>query len=92
MKKNCWEVKACERCITILGGEACPVCREAKLHGTHGGVNGGRACWTVPHTKCGGISQGSVSNKSSTCIKCNFYNMVKEEEKASFQFSIEDAV
>ena len=85
-------MKACEKCITILGGEACPVCRAAKLHGTHGGVNGGRACWTIPHTKCDGSSQGTVGNKSATCIKCDFYNMVKEEEKESFQFSIENAV
>ena len=87
MKKNCWEVKACEKCIKILGDDACPVCKESKLHGVHGGVNGGRACWTIPHTKCGGVTQGSFGSKFDTCKACNFYKMVKEEEQGLFQFS-----
>ena len=87
MKKNCWEVKACERCTAIQGDDSCPVCKEEKLHGVHGGVNGGRACWTIPHTKCGGVTQGSFSSKYISCMECDFYNLVKAEEKGSFQFS-----
>lgn len=87
MKKNCWEVKACERCKLILGGNSCPVCRETKLHGVHGGVNGGRACWTIPHTKCGDNAQGSFGCMFANCMACDFYTMVKEEEKESFQLS-----
>jgi len=87
MKKNCWEVKSCERCTTLLGDEACPVCKESKLHGIHGGTNGGRACWTIPHTKCGGKTQGTFSNKMSNCMECNFYKMVKDEENGAFKLS-----
>src|SRR5450756_1298959 len=87
MKKNCWEVKACERFTSILGDASCPVCKETKLHGIHGGVNGGRACWTIPHTKCGGITQGRFGNKFANCRECNFYNMVRNEEKGAFQLS-----
>ena len=92
MKKNCWEVKACERCAKVLIDDACPVCKEIKLHGVHGGVNGGRICWTIPHTKCGGVTQGSFGSKLVHCMLCDFYNMVKDEEKESFQFFTENAV
>jgi hypothetical protein len=85
MNKNCWEVKACGKCTTSLGDDACPVCKEVKLHEVHGGVNGGRACWTVPHTKCGCITQGDVGSKFYNCRKCDFYQMVMKELKGSFQ-------
>ena len=87
MKKNCWEVKACERCTTILGDDSCPVCKESKLNGVHGGVNGGRACWTISHTKCEGTTQGTFGNKFVNCMECDFYNLVKAEEESSFQLS-----
>ncbi len=87
MKKNCWEVKACKKCTTILGDDCCPVCKEVKLDGVHDGVNGGRACWTIPRTKCGGSTQRVFGNKFDNCTACNFYNMVKEEEKGSFYLS-----
>ena len=47
---NCWEFKKCGR---QPGGEqaeeqgVCPVTEHRKLHGIHGGVNAGRACWIV---------------------------------------------
>ena len=85
MKKNCWEVKACGR--STVGDDACPVCQESKLHGVHGGVNGGRACWTISHTKCGGTTQGPFGSKFRNCQECDFYKSVKEEEKGSFQLA-----
>ena len=87
MKKNCWEVKACGRCTTILGDDACPSCKETKLHGVHGGVNGGRACWVISQTKCGGSTQRNFGSKFANCKECDFYKLVKEEEKGSFQLS-----
>ena len=87
MKKNCWEVKACERCTTALKDDSCPVCKEDRLHGLHGGLNGGRACWTISHTKCGGSVQGHFGNKFANCKECDFYKMVKAEEGGSFELS-----
>lgn len=87
-KPNCWEVKACGKCITIAGDEACPVCKETKAHGIHDGVNAGRTCWVIPHTKCGGSTQGSFGSKFDNCVVCNFYKMVKEQERGSFQLSV----
>lgn len=86
-KKNCWEVKGCERCMTAAGDNACPVCKEQKLDGIHGGVNGGRACWTIPHTLCGGSRQGTFGSKFSNCMSCEFYKLVKNEEGGEFKLS-----
>ena len=87
MKKNCWKVRACERCTTILGADACPACKEVKLDGVHGGVNGGRACWIIPRTNCGGSTQGNFASKYANCMECDFYNLVRAEENGSFQLS-----
>lgn len=69
----------------MLADDACPVCKEDKLDGIHGGVKGGRACWVIPHTKCGGSTQGLLSSKFIMCMECDFYNMVRQEEQESFQ-------
>jgi len=71
----------------MVGDDACPVCKASTLHGVHDGINGGRACWTIPHTKCDGITQGTFGDKFRNCAECDFYQMVKEEEKGSFELS-----
>lgn len=68
----------------MSGDDACPVCKEDKLDGVHGGAKAGRACWVIPHTKCGGSTQGRFDSKFTLCIECDFYNRVREEEQGSF--------
>jgi hypothetical protein len=87
MKRNCWEIKFCGRCTTMAGDDACPVCKETRLDGIHGGRNAGRACWAVSHTKCGGSTQGTFGKKFGNCMECDFYKMVKSEEQGSFKLS-----
>lgn len=89
MKKNCWEVKQCGRTpggknVPELG--VCPARMASNLDGVHGGWNGGRACWVVAGTMCGGVVQGTFAMKFGTCEKCDFYRSVREEESNDFQF------
>ncbi|MEW5805013.1 MAG: two-CW domain-containing protein [bacterium] len=91
MKKiNCWEFKKCGR---HAGGEhekdmgICPATVEKKLDRIHGGSNGGRACWVVSGTMCGGVIQGTFAKKYSSCSKCDFYKTVRQEEHPKFQLS-----
>jgi hypothetical protein len=45
-KMNCWEFKQCGRepeGSKISESGVCPATTETRLHGTHGGVNSGRA-------------------------------------------------
>ncbi|MFH2144774.1 MAG: two-CW domain-containing protein [Candidatus Omnitrophota bacterium] len=87
MKKNCWEHKNCGR---QAGGAqekqfgACPATTEKRLHGTHGGTNAGRACWVIAGTLCAGKTQGEFAKKFKNCLNCDFYRLVKNEEKDCF--------
>jgi hypothetical protein len=86
-KLNCWEFHRCGR---QPGGEkvgelgVCPAAIEAKLDGLHGGKNGGRACWVVAGTLCGGRERGIFAAKYRDCLKCPFYRQVMEEEGKAF--------
>lgn len=81
-KVNCWEVKNCGRGPGSGEGNICPAAKETRLDGVHGGVNAGRACWAVAGTLCGGgIPSGTFARKMETCIECDFYHCVRNEEK-----------
>jgi hypothetical protein len=91
MKKNCWEHKLCGRepggqNVFILG--VCPAAVEESLGGMHGGKNGGRSCWVVAGTLCGGEVQGSFAAKFDSCEQCDFYQVVKKEEFPKFEFAV----
>ncbi len=73
-KLNCWEFMRCGK------AGSCPVSLEESLDTVHGGVNAGRACWAVNGTLCGEGRQGTFTEKFLTCVKCDFYKKVREEE------------
>ena len=90
MRSNCWEYKGCGRerggaMADELG--VCAAFEETKLDGTHGGRNAGRACWAIAGTFCGGKVQGTFAEKEKTCLVCDFYKLVRQEEKDSFVMS-----
>ena len=85
-KLNCWEHKNCGRQpggnkIVDLG--ICPASIEQSLDGAHGGLNGGRSCWVIAGSLCGGKIQGTYAQKLSNCWRCDFMNRVKQEEESS---------
>ena len=83
VKTNCWEYKKCGR---ELGGAnslelgVCPAAIEKRTNGVHDGKNGGRVCWAVSGTLCGGKVQGTFALKMGSCMKCDFYTLVVSEE------------
>ncbi len=85
-KLNCWEVKHCGR---EQGGAksrelgVCPAASEMRVNGVHGGMRGGRACWAVAGTMCGGVVQGTFASKVLNCQQCDFYAQVRAEEGAN---------
>lgn len=80
-KLNCWEFKKCGR---ELGGAnvkklgVCPANTEQRTDGLNSGKNGGRVCWAIPGTLCGG--EGTFVTKLASCMKCEFYKLVVREE------------
>ena len=87
---NCWEFKKCGR---EQGGERaselgiCPASDDAAFDGLNRGKNGGRICWAVAGTFCGGKVQGTFAKKQYSCITCDFFQHVRGEEgKSEFQY------
>ena len=89
-KMNCWEFKKCGR---QPGGEkagelgVCVAANFDKMDKINGGSNGGRTCWVVAGTLCGGRIQGSFAQKIANCMGCEFYIKVRSEEGDFFKMS-----
>ena len=83
MAQNCWEFKKCGR---QPGGERvadlglCPASTETRADGLNGGRNGGRICWALTGTLCGGKVQGAFAQKLESCVACDFYQLVRAEQ------------
>ena len=86
-RQNCWEFKRCGR---EPGGSktaelgVCPSATVASFNQKNSGVNGGRVCWVVAGTLCGGKVQGTFAEKLTNCLQCEFYMKVRQEEGAAF--------
>ncbi len=88
MALNCWQVKKCGRepgGAKSLELGVCPASTFTGLDGTNDGKNGGRACWAIAGTLCGGQVQGSYAAKISSCAACPFYQAVKAEQGPAFE-------
>ena len=91
MKKlNCWEFNKCGR---EPGGEntaelgICPAAIEIRTDRMNDGKNAGRACWAVAGTLCQGIVDGRFTSKVATCMLCDFYKSVCQDQGDDFQGS-----
>ncbi len=91
-KENCWEHKKCGREPGGAKAEelgVCPAATDPRTDGIHHGKNGGRACWVIAGTLCGGKVQGAFAAKMHNCMQCEFYKQVQKEERDEFIFSTE---
>jgi hypothetical protein len=66
---NCWQFKKCGRepgasKVGELG--ISPSAVELRVNGVNRGQNGGRDCWALAGTLCGGQVQGSYASKLTT--------------------------
>lgn len=83
MSMNCWEFKKCGREPNGLKAKELGVCPAAIFTLTNkinSGKNGGRSCWAIAGTLCGGKVQGEFASKMMNCMQCEFYKIVWKEE------------
>jgi len=86
-KTNCWEVKKCGR---EPGGSktgdfgVCPAAEDRSSDQINGGKNGGRICWAIAGTFCGGKVQGDFAQKQVSCMACEVFKQTKGEEGNDF--------
>jgi hypothetical protein len=81
---NCWEYKHCGRGRggrRAPGEKICPAAIATDANGVNRGINGGRVCWAIAGTLCGGRQQGNYAAKLETCLKCDFCKLVLAEEQ-----------
>ena len=86
-KTNCWEIKQCGRGPGGARSGEHGICRAAidtDLNGYNQGVDGGRMCWAVVGTMCGGEVQGSNAQMRMSCLTCEVYEQVRAEEGSAF--------
>jgi hypothetical protein len=88
-KLNCWQFMGCglqmrKRCSHLSDTCPCPASVERSLDGIHGGRNAGRVCWVVLQTQCYGSVQKTYEQKYKTCLLCDFYHSVVDEEDTDF--------
>ena len=84
--QNCWEYINCGRApggskVAELG--TCPAATDVASNGLNNGKMGGRICWVVTGTFCGGEVQGTSAQKQASCMSCEFFTKVKAEEGTS---------
>ena len=82
-KRNCWEAMQCGRepggsKVRELG--VCPAATDTSCDGLNGGSNGGRICWAISGSLCGGERQGTYAEKLPGCFVCRFFERVKTEQ------------
>ena len=87
MKLNCWEIKKCGRepggtDVNHLG--VCPAATDTSGNGINNGKNGGRICWAIAGTFCGGKVQGDYAQKAVSCMTCDVFKKIKAEEGGNF--------
>ena len=95
MKQNCWEIKRCGRepgGVNISKFGVCPAAEKTNADGINGGKNGGRICWAVSGTLCGGKIQGNFAKKQLNCMGCEFFKQVQSEEGANFHLLLSGQV
>jgi len=83
LRQNCWEVKNCGRNpggVKTKELGVCPASSDIASEGINGGKNGGRICWAIAGTFCGGKVQGEFAQKQLSCMNCEFFKRVQEEE------------
>ncbi|MBI5359256.1 MAG: hypothetical protein HZA48_01580 [Planctomycetes bacterium] len=89
MPQNCWEFKKCGREADGAKSKELGVCSASAYNGPGAGLNngknGGRICWAVAGTLCGGKVQGTYAQKQANCIVCEFYKTVRGEEAGNFK-------
>lgn len=87
MHKNCWEVMNCGREPGGINEKTLGPCKVPlfeKADGLNNGVNGGRVCWAVAGTQCGGNVEGTFAKIQNSCLCCGFYQIVTTEEGFDF--------
>ncbi len=82
-KQNCWEYHNCGR--ETGGYEAgrygvCSASISSECDGLNDGTYGGRICWATAGTFASGNVTGKYACEKFSCINCDFFKIVSDEQ------------
>lgn len=60
----------------------CPAATDTSCDGLNNGKNAGRICWAVASAFCGDMIKDKFAQDPVSCMSCNFFKLVKQEEDA----------
>lgn len=86
-KMNCWEFEECGREVNGKKSKelgVCPAATNSRLHEVNDGINAGRSCWALAGTLCGGQIQGTYAQKLGSCLNCDFFSYVRNQQGGEF--------
>lgn len=89
-KQNCWEHTKCSRepgGINTAKLGICPASTDTSANGINGGKNGGRICWAIAGTISTQKDQRTPARNLVSCLVCNFFKIVKNEEGDNFHIT-----
>lgn len=69
----------------------CPAALAREYDGVNKGKYGGRFCWVIAGTLCGGEVQGTYARKMKNCLGCKFLKQVDKDEERFFILTPTDA-
>ena len=87
MKKNCWEYQGCgfgPQESKNSEGQVCPAAVHEHADGFLGGENGGRSCYFIIGTICGGDGAQTPEEKKNRCNACSFYRDLSNKHGKTF--------
>lgn len=90
VKLNCWEYNKCGRehgGANVIELGICSATTDASADGFNGGKNGGRICWAVAGTMGSAKNHRTHTQELISCLVCDFFKLVKEEEGDNFRIS-----
>ena len=82
-RANCWDVLKCGRepgGTRVEEDGPCPACLDLEADGVNGGTHAGRICWAVSGTFCGLEVEGTEAQRFISCLSCDFFFLVLQEE------------
>jgi len=88
MYRNCWEAMCCGREPGGANAEAlgvCPAATDPSGEGVNYSEKSGRICWYVAGTFCKDGPKCANAKELATCLLCEFFSEVREEEGDEFR-------
>ena len=82
-RANCWDILRCGRepgGVNVDLDGPCPAAVDEEADGVNSGTNGGRVCWAISGTFCGMQVDGSEATRLVSCMTCDFFSLVLQEE------------